>query len=90
MFNGGCQKCPRLHGFVGCAGDVTGDPNQAVRAEARHHSGQIDLEPQLKVFRAECFVFRSNGLQRHVQDGVSHCCIWDEGDVFLEIKGFLF
>jgi len=56
--------------------------------EAGHHSGQIDLEPQLKVFRLKVFKFRSKGRQGQVQDGVSYSWIFDEGDVSLQVKGF--
>lgn len=58
--------------------------------EAGYHGGQIDLEPQLKVFRLKVFKFRSKDCQGQVQDGVSHSWIADEGDVSLEMKGFLF
>lgn len=80
----GLSKYRLLHSFVGCTADVAGDRQQVVRKEACHHTGQIDLEPQLKVFRHKIFIFRSDGCQGQVQDDVSHCWVTDEGDVFLE------
>lgn len=85
----GLQKY-RLHSCVGCTADVTGDHHQAARTEACHHSSQIDLEPQLKISRLKLFKFRSKGRQGQVQDDVSYTCISDEGDVSLEMKGFMF
>jgi len=77
-----------LHGCVGCTADVAGDHHQAARREAGQDSGQIDLEPQLKVFRLKVLKFRSKGCQGQVQDGGSYIWIHDEGGVSLEMKGF--
>ena len=90
MSSCGLQKNHLLHSCVGCTADVTGDHHQAARVEACHHSKQIDLEPQLKVFRLICFKSRSKGCQGQVQDGISNIWIFDEGDVFLEIKRFTY
>ncbi len=85
MCNCGLQQY-LLHSCVGCTADVTGDHHQAARMEARHHRSQIDLEPQLKVFRLKVIKFRSKGCQGHVQDGVPYNWIWDEGVVSLKKK----
>lgn len=90
MSNCGLPKCRILHGCVGCTADVTGDHHQAARMEAGHHRSQIDLEPQLKVFRLKVYKFRSKGCQGQVQDGVSYTWVADGGDVSLEMKGFIF
>lgn len=90
MLSFGLQTYHLLHSCVGCTADVTGYHYQAARAEARHHRKQVDLEPQLKLFRPKFFKFRSKGCQGQVQDGVSYTWIFDDGDVSLEIKGFTF
>lgn len=90
MLSFGLQTYHLLHSCVGCTADVSGYHYQAARVEARHHRKQVDLEPQLKVFRPKFFKFRSKGCQGQVQDGVSYTWISDEGDVSLEIKGFTF
>ena len=89
MSNCGLQKDDLLHSWVGYTADVTGNHHQAGRMEACHHRSQIDLEPQLKVFRLKVFKFRSKGRQGQVQHGVSYIWISEEGDVSLEIKGFM-
>lgn len=61
MQNVALQNNLLLHCFVGCTADVTGDRHQAVRKEAGHHSGQIDLEPQLKVFGPKIDILRRDG-----------------------------
>ena len=85
----GLEKCGFLHSFVGGTADVSGNHHQAARMDAGHDADQIDLEPQLKVFRLKGFKFRSKGCQGQVQDGVSCSWICDEGDVSLQMKGFI-
>lgn len=88
MSDFGLQKHQLLHSCVGCTADIPGNGHQASRLEAGQHSDQIELEPQLKVFRIKVSKFRSKGCQGQVQDGVSNGCILDNSDVSLEMKGF--
>lgn len=78
-----------LHSCIRCTADVAGDDHQAVRRQTGHHSGQVELKPQLIVFWLKVPKFRSKACQGQVQDGVSDSWIEDVGDVFLEMKGLV-
>lgn len=77
------HKTYLLHGCVGCTADVTGDHHQNARMNACHHRSQVNLEPQLKVYRLKVFKFRSKGCQGQIEDDVSHPWICYDGDVSL-------
>ena len=77
------------HCLVGVAAEVSRDHRQPRGLETGQYSEQILLEPQLVLTRLEDFKTGSESRQRHVQDCVSHGCVFNEVRFCLVRKQFM-
>ena len=76
------------HGLVGVTAEVCRDHPQPRGLETGQYHQQVLLEPQLVLTRLEEVKTGRQSRQRHVQDGVSHSCVFNELHVFLERRPF--